>query len=109
MTKLTLQDFVHSLIGTKNNSKRNFKRALSTWLIAREEIEELHIKWDGRQLLIYPMLPDVCHPFESFGLQKYKGYYYLDLEAQNGFTFQFKIIGKQLIKNKEYKIIDFYE
>lgn len=103
MTKLTLQDFVHSLIGTKSNSKAEFKRALNQWSIAAEA-EELHMKWDDYQVYFY--CPDT---FLRFTLEKDDGYYYLLLDASPPFALQFEMIGEQLVKDKEYKIIDFYE
>jgi hypothetical protein len=103
MTQLTLQDFVHSLIGTKNNSKKEFKRALNKWLIA-VDIEQLNMKWDGYSIRFY------CpHEFLVFTLEKNNGDYHLYLAASPTFTFWFKMTGQQLIKNKEYRIIDFYE
>lgn len=103
MTKLTLQDFVHSLIGTKNNSKAEFKRALNRWTIA-VDAEELYMKWDDHQVYFY--CPDIVL---SFPLTKDKGDYHIYLNASPDFTFQFEMIDEQLIENKEYKIIDFYE
>lgn len=108
MTKLTLQDFVHSLMGTRNNSKKELKRATREWSCS-SEIEQAWIKWNGSELYIHTPSYDKLDCFDSFVLAKHKGYYYFDLAALNYFTFEFEMIGKQLIKNKEYKIIDFYE
>lgn len=103
MIKLTLQDFVHSLIGTKNNSKKELRNELKKWPVA-VNAEELYMKWDDDQVYFY--CPDT---FLRFVLQKDNGYYYLFLDAEPPFTLQFEMTGEQLIKDREYKIIDFYE
>jgi hypothetical protein len=108
MTQLTLEDFVKSLMGTKfNASKKELKRATRTWS-CRDQIEELRMKWDGYTVYIYVDGYDL-DSFVSFPMDKYNHVYDLHLDSAEAFTFRFEMCGEQLIKNKEYRIIDFYE
>lgn len=108
MTELTLEEFIYSLMGTKfGASKKELKRATRTWS-CHDQIEELRMKWDGYTVYLY-VDGDNLDSFVSFPLDKHDGVYDLHLDTADGFTFQFKMFGRRLIKNKEYKIIDFYE
>lgn len=101
--KFTVKTFIQVLFGPHKD-----------FLVLRDETmkAEPHIKWDGTALYIFHPtewpLKDGAY-FDCLSLDKKDKTFYLTVSAENYWylSFQFES-GKTLIKNKIYKVSDYY-
>lgn len=102
--KFTVKTFIQSLLGTYKDV---------CFIRDKTMRAEPHIKWEGNYLYIFHPtewpLEDSQY-FDSVPLVKKGKRFYLSIQAENYWNFCFEFeSGNTLIKNKIYKVSDFYK
>ncbi len=97
------------IFGAKDSTKVSFRQSVEEWATKGMSADDISIYWDGCELSICNELYPIGDQFDSFILQKGRDKVYIvDLRSKSYWFLSFKLKGKQLIRNKKYRVIDFY-